>query len=91
LIVGCWLLVVLSNSRITNNQDVKYKLIYPITAEINLQSKINKNADRFIPMNQDWSFSGRSASSRRTITASVTKSGYEKMSANWIYEDSNLP
>lgn len=40
---------------------------------------------------EDWSFSGRSASSRRTITASVTKSGYEKMSANWIYEDSNLP
>jgi hypothetical protein len=34
---------------------------------------------------EDWSFSGRSESSRRTITASVTKSGYEKMMANWIY------
>lgn len=36
----------------------------------------------------DWAFSGRSATSRRTITASVTQSGVEKMKANWIYEDS---
>lgn len=34
---------------------------------------------------QDWKFSGRSATSRRTITASVTRSGFEKMEANWIY------
>lgn len=40
---------------------------------------------------QDWSFSGRSASSRRTITASVTNSGYQKMMANWIYQDPSLP
>jgi hypothetical protein len=33
----------------------------------------------------DWTFSGRSATSRRTITASVTRTGYEKMEANWIY------
>jgi hypothetical protein len=33
----------------------------------------------------DWLFSGRSATSRRTITASVTRSGYDKMEANWIY------
>jgi len=36
---------------------------------------------------KDWSFSGRSATSRRTITASVTRSGYEKMEKNWIYRD----
>jgi hypothetical protein len=35
----------------------------------------------------DWKFSGRSDTSRRTITASVTPSGYEKMEANWIYRD----
>jgi hypothetical protein len=34
----------------------------------------------------DWLFAGRSATSRRTITASVTSSGFEKMMANWIYE-----
>jgi hypothetical protein len=33
----------------------------------------------------DWKFAGRSAVSRRTITASVTNSGYDKMMANWIY------
>jgi hypothetical protein len=34
----------------------------------------------------DWKFSGRSATSRRTITASITPSGYAKMFANWIYK-----
>jgi len=34
----------------------------------------------------DWSFAGRSAQSRRTITASVTGSGYDKLVANWIYQ-----
>lgn len=33
----------------------------------------------------DWKFSGRSAESRRTITASVTPSGLAKMTHNWIY------
>ena len=36
----------------------------------------------------DWKFSGRSETSRRTITASVLRSGYEKMEANWIYRHS---
>lgn len=35
----------------------------------------------------DWKFAGRSAKSRRTITASVRRSGYDKMEANWIYRD----
>ncbi len=34
----------------------------------------------------DWTFSGRSETSRRTITATVRDSGYEKMMANWIYK-----
>lgn len=38
----------------------------------------------------DWLFSGRSETSRRTITASITKSGYEKMMANWIYKVPDL-
>jgi len=36
----------------------------------------------------DWSFSGRSATSRRTITASVIQSGVEKMKSNWVYQES---
>lgn len=39
----------------------------------------------------DWKFSGRSETSRRTITASVTDSGYRKMMANWIYNAPGLP
>lgn len=35
----------------------------------------------------DWNFSGRSATSRRTITASVTRSGFDKLERNWIYRD----
>jgi hypothetical protein len=37
---------------------------------------------------EDWAYSGRSETSRRTITASVTPSGYEKLSGNWIYRAS---
>ena len=33
----------------------------------------------------DWKFAGRSETSRRTITASVTNTGYDKMMDNWIY------
>lgn len=38
-------------------------------------------------LKSDWQFSGRSATSRRTITASVKRSGFDKMEANWIYRD----
>ncbi len=36
---------------------------------------------------EDWSYSGRSITSRRTITSSVIESGYNKMMSNWIYQD----
>ena len=36
---------------------------------------------------EDWSFSGRSATSRRTITASVNETGVARMKANWVYRD----
>lgn len=35
---------------------------------------------------EDWNFSGRSAASRRTITASVNRNGTQKMRANWVYQ-----
>jgi hypothetical protein len=35
----------------------------------------------------DWAYSGRSATSRRTITAGVTNTGLEKMRRNWIYRE----
>lgn len=36
---------------------------------------------------EDWNFSGRSETSRRTITASVNRQGVGKMKENWLYED----
>lgn len=54
---------------------------------------INPRPFRFVAVfgaqltKEDWLFSGRSEMSRRTITASVTKSGYQKMMTNWIYRD----
>lgn len=39
----------------------------------------------------DWSFSGRSANSRRTITASINNLGYKKMLGNLIYQSPTLP
>ena len=36
----------------------------------------------------DWKYAGRSSGSRRTITSSVNKAGYNKMRANWVYLDS---
>lgn len=38
----------------------------------------------------DWKFAGRSATSRRTITATVTPTGYAKMEANWLYRATNV-
>jgi hypothetical protein len=39
------------------------------------------------PLNKaDWKFDGRGLTSRRTITATVLPSGFEKMTKNWIYK-----
>lgn len=38
----------------------------------------------------DWKFDGRGLTSRRTITATVLSSGYEKMTKNWIYRAPEL-
>lgn len=35
----------------------------------------------------DWSFSGRSETSRRTITARVNRNGIQRMKENWVYKD----
>jgi hypothetical protein len=40
---------------------------------------------------KDWQFSGRSETSRRTITASVKRTGFDKLTANWIYRIPDSP
>lgn len=39
---------------------------------------------------EDWQYSGRREGSRRTVTASVLKRGYDKMFLNWIYQSGYL-
>jgi hypothetical protein len=67
--------------------------VFDSNRPVDIAKNINPKSFRFVGVfgaqltKDDWLFSGRSETSRRTITASVTKSGYEKMLANWIYQD----
>ncbi|MBI1904303.1 MAG: hypothetical protein HYS13_24680 [Planctomycetia bacterium] len=73
----CWLMVFVFESN--RPVDVSKKISpRPFRFKSVFLGQLTKN---------DWLFSGRSETSRRTITASVTRSGFEKMTANWIYQD----
>jgi hypothetical protein len=50
--------------------------VVPLTFVEILCAKLTKN---------DWSFSGRKGTSRRTPTASISASGVEKLRANYLY------
>jgi hypothetical protein len=74
-----WLMVFVFESN--NPQDKLKELeVKPFRFRLVVGARVTK---------EDWKFSGRSETSRRTITASITKSGYEKMFANWIYKVSD--
>lgn len=76
----CWLMVFVFDSN--NPDDVNNGISSkPFRFRRVIGARLERN---------DWSFSGRSETSRRTITASIIKSGYNKMMNNWIYETSNL-
>lgn len=76
----CWLMVfVFTASR--GSDTVKQVEPIPFRFDLVAGAKLTKD---------DWLFAGRSETSRRTITASVTKSGYDKMLKNWIYKDKRL-
>lgn len=68
-----WLLVVCFDSNSTSGQNRP-----PTPFQFTLVACARLEA-------QDWRFSGRSATSRRTITAAVAHTGYQKLLANWIY------
>lgn len=70
--------------------------VFDSNRPVDLSQGISPKPFRFLKVvgaeikKRDWSYSGRSGRSRRTITASVTNAGYQKMMANWIYKDSSL-
>lgn len=72
-----WLMVFVFDSN-TSNDKLKNIPPRPFSFQAVYAAKLTK---------KDWAFSGRSAKSRRTITASVTQSGVRKMKANWVHED----
>jgi len=72
-----WLMVFVFDSN-TSNDGLKMIMPKPFSFQAVYAAKLEKS---------DWAFSGRSATSRRTITASVTQQGVQKMKANWVYED----
>jgi len=72
-----WLMVFVFDSN-TASDRVKNIAPKPFSFQAVYAAKLTK---------KDWAFSGRSSTSRRTITACVTQAGVQKMKANWIYED----
>lgn len=76
----CWLMVVMFDGNravdeANNVPPMPFKFLRVVGAQLT---------------KSDWKFAGRSETSRRTITASVTDSGYRKMMANWIYNAPGL-
>jgi len=72
-----WLMVFCFDSN-TSNDERKRIPPKPFRFRGVYAGKLNK---------KDWVFSGRSAQSRRTITAAVNRDGMNKMKTNWVYED----
>ena len=68
-------------------------VVFDSNRPADLAKKIPPRPFRFVEIlggrltKEDWLFAGRSETSRRTITASVTDSGYKKLMKNWIYKD----
>jgi hypothetical protein len=87
---ACWLMVFVidCNGRDDSENNERATLVNK------RRSFISPRPFRFIKVvgaqltEADWSFSGRTGTSRRTITSSVIRSGYQKMMNNWIYKDS---
>jgi hypothetical protein len=71
----CWLMVFVFESNRPSDKEKGIAFI-PFKFVAVYGAQLTKN---------DWKFSGRSSTSRRTITASVIDSGYQKMTQNWIY------
>ncbi len=71
----CWLMVF--RYSLGEKKDPPHKM-KPIEFVQVLSAKLSRG---------DWSFSGRSDESRRTITASITSSGMDKLRSNPIYQN----
>lgn len=74
-----------------HNPEAGWLMVFRYDADRESQPKENRNPTEIVEVMaaelalQDWTFSGRDETSRRTITASVNQSGVRKMRSNMIY------
>jgi hypothetical protein len=77
-----------------HNPEVGWILIFRYSIDSETQPITERTPTEIIEVlcanltEEDWQFSGRSETSRRTITASIIKSGMEKLRSNIIYSKS---
>lgn len=76
-----------------HNPEEGWLMVFRYEVDRETAPKEKRSPTRFVEVlaakleKSDWSFSGRGPGSRRTITASVNKSGVKKMRRNWIYRE----
>ena len=81
-----WLMVFIFEANSTNDEAQAIKAgKKPVAVPFRFVEVLGAQLDM-----DDWQFSGRSGTSRRTITATVKPSGYKKMAANWIYREPEI-
>jgi hypothetical protein len=75
-----------------HNPEVGWLMVLRYTVDTETQPIRERNPTQFVQILaarleiEDWSFSGRVGPSRRTITASITKSGMHKLRSNPVYQ-----
>lgn len=76
-----------------HNVESGWIMIFQYTLDIDTMPADNREPTRFVRVlaarldEDDWSFSGRREGSRRTITASILRSGMQKLLARLVYLD----
>jgi hypothetical protein len=75
-----------------HNPEAGWLMVLRYTVDTETQPIRERNPTQFVQILaarleiEDWSFSGRVGPSRRTITASITKSGMHKLRSNPVYQ-----
>lgn len=76
-----------------HNPERGWIMVFRYAIDIETEPPENRMPTRFVEilaaelMPEDWSFSGRKGNSRRTPTASILKTGVEKLRSNVIYRE----
>jgi hypothetical protein len=74
-----------------HNPEKGWLMVFQYSIDIETEPKENRNPTEFVQVlaaeliDRDWSFSGRTGKSRRTITASINRQGMRKLRMNPIY------